>query len=54
MLLQSLHEIQVGKFKNLVKTSKKNFPSKNVHYSSERRLKHSIVFVSWLKKELFR
>ena len=54
MLLQSLHEIQLGKFKNLVKTSKTNFSSENVHYSNERRLKHSIVFVSRLKKELFR
>ena len=51
MLLQSLHEIQVGKFKNLVKTSKKNFSSRNVHNSNERVLTDSIVIASWIKLE---
>ena len=51
MLLQSLHEIQVAKFKNLVKTSKKNFSSRNVHYSNERVLTDSIVIASWIKIE---
>ena len=51
VVAEFIHEIQVGKFKNLVKTSKKNFSSRNVHNSNERVLTESIVIALWIKLE---